>query len=163
MHLLYTPTIGTSVPFFGEVICRHGIQPNWQKLKAFTEMPLSKAKKECQAFLRIINYLGKLSPSTADSCKFLRNWHHTKKSEPGIQHTRICLTRENQSGRRYMHGILWWNETTMHINRWVWDWTRCCFAIDKKNRCPRDEATDNSIPRPNAITSKSLTGAEKKI
>ena len=32
----------------------------------------SKDKKEFQAFLRIINYLDQLSPTTADTCKSLR-------------------------------------------------------------------------------------------
>ena len=57
----------TSVPFFGEIISWNGIQQNLQKIKALVEMPPPN-KKELQAFLGIINYLGKFSPSTASTC-----------------------------------------------------------------------------------------------
>ena len=58
----------TSIPFFGEVILRKGVQPDPQKLKALTDMPVPNNKKELQAFLCIINYLGTFSPGTADVC-----------------------------------------------------------------------------------------------
>ena len=58
----------TSIPFFGKVISREGIQPDPQKIKALTDMLAPKNKKELQAFLGIINYLGKFSPDTADVC-----------------------------------------------------------------------------------------------
>ena len=61
----------TSIPFFGEVVSREGIQPDLQKVKPLTEMPVSKNKKELQAFLCIINYLGKFSPDTVEVCKLL--------------------------------------------------------------------------------------------
>ena len=59
----------TSIPFFGEVVLRQGVQPDLWKIKALTEMPAPKNKKELQAFLGIINYLGKFSPGTAEVCK----------------------------------------------------------------------------------------------
>ena len=58
----------TSIPFFGEVILRKGVQLDPQKIKALTDMPVPNNKKELQAFLNIINYLGKFSPGTADVC-----------------------------------------------------------------------------------------------
>ena len=58
----------TSIPFFGKVISREGIQPDPQKMKVLTGMPAPKNKKELQAFLGIINYLGKFSPGTTDVC-----------------------------------------------------------------------------------------------
>ena len=57
-----------SIPFFREVICREGVQPDPQKIKVFTDMPAPKNKKELQAFLGLINYLGKFSPGTANIC-----------------------------------------------------------------------------------------------
>ena len=36
------------------------------KIKALTDMPVPNNKKELQAFLEIINYLGKFSPGTVD-------------------------------------------------------------------------------------------------
>ena len=58
----------TSIPFFGEVILRRGVQLDPQKIKALTDMPAPNSKKELQAFLGIINYLGKFSPCAADVC-----------------------------------------------------------------------------------------------
>ena len=59
----------TSIPFFGKVVSREGVQPDLWKIKALTEMPAPKNKKELQAFLGIINYLGKFSPGTTEVCK----------------------------------------------------------------------------------------------
>ena len=56
-----------SVPFFGEIISWNGVQPDPRKIKALVEMSPPK-NKELQAFLGIINYLGKFSPSTANIC-----------------------------------------------------------------------------------------------
>ena len=58
----------TSIPFFGEVILREGVQPDPQKIKTLTDMLVPNNKMELQAFLSIINYLGKFSPGTADVC-----------------------------------------------------------------------------------------------
>ena len=62
----------TSILFFDGGIFRHGEQPNPWKMKVLAEMPPPKMKIELQAFLGIINYLGKFSPSTADICESLR-------------------------------------------------------------------------------------------
>ena len=58
-----------SIPFLGEVVSREGVQPDPQKIKALTDMPAPKNKKELQAFLGIINYLGKFSPGMAEVCE----------------------------------------------------------------------------------------------
>ena len=58
----------TSILFFGEVVLREGIQPDPQKIKALTDMPAPQNKRELQAFLGIINYLGKFSPGMAEIC-----------------------------------------------------------------------------------------------
>ena len=50
------------------MILRRDIQPDSQKIKALTDMPAPNNKKELQAFLGIINYLGKISPHTVDVC-----------------------------------------------------------------------------------------------
>ena len=68
----------TSIPFFGEVISRQGIQPDPQKVKALTEKPPPKNKKELQAFLGVINYLNKFSPGTSEACKPLRKLMSSK-------------------------------------------------------------------------------------
>ena len=48
-----------SIPFFGGVVSRQGVQPDPQKVRALTEMPVPKNKKELQAYLGVINYLNK--------------------------------------------------------------------------------------------------------
>ena len=68
----------TSIPFFGEVVSREGIQPDLQKIRALTKMPVPKNKMELQAFLGIINYLGKFSPGTVVVCKPLRKLTSSK-------------------------------------------------------------------------------------
>ena len=67
-----------SLPFFGEVVSRQGIQPNPQKVKALMQMPAPKNKKELQAFLGVINYLNKFSPGTSEACKLLRKLTSSK-------------------------------------------------------------------------------------
>ena len=61
----------TSIPFFGKVISREGVQPDPQKIKVLTDMLGPNSEKELQAFLGIINYLGKFSPGTTDICDLL--------------------------------------------------------------------------------------------
>ena len=58
----------TPIPFFGKVVSREGVQPDPQKVKAPTDIPAPNNKRELQAFLSIINYLGKFSPDTAEVC-----------------------------------------------------------------------------------------------
>ena len=41
-----------SIPFFGEVISREGVQPDPQKIKVLMDMLAPKSKKELQAFYR---------------------------------------------------------------------------------------------------------------
>ena len=50
------------------MISREGVQPDPQKIKFLTDMLVPNNRKKLQAFLGIINYLGKLSPGTADVC-----------------------------------------------------------------------------------------------
>ena len=64
--------------FFGKVVSREGIQPDPQKIKALTDMPAPKNKKELQAFYGIINYLGKFSPGTAEVCEPLQKLTSSK-------------------------------------------------------------------------------------
>ena len=62
----------TVVPFFWEIISWYKREPDPQKIKALMEMPTPKNKKELQAFLGIINYLSKYSPSTTCICEPLQ-------------------------------------------------------------------------------------------
>ena len=79
----------TSTLFFGEVIGK-GVQPDSQKVKALMSMLPPNNKKELQAFLGIINYLGKVSPGTADVCHHLSKLISSKATWNGMHHTRHC-------------------------------------------------------------------------
>ena len=68
----------TSIPFFGEVVSREGLQPDLQKIRALTKISVPKNKRELQAFLGIINYLGKFPPGTSEVCKPLRQLMSSK-------------------------------------------------------------------------------------
>ena len=67
-----------SVSFFGEIISRSGVQPDPQKIKTLVDMTTPNNKKELQAFLGIINYLSKFSPSTASICEPLQKLTSSK-------------------------------------------------------------------------------------
>ena len=58
-------------PSVREVILRKGVQPDPQKIKGLMDMPPPNNKRE-QAFLGIINYLGKFSPCTVAVCDLLQ-------------------------------------------------------------------------------------------
>ena len=66
------------IPIFCEIISRHAVKPDWRKLEVLREMPPPKTKMELQAFLGIINYLSKFSPSTANICESLRQPRSSK-------------------------------------------------------------------------------------
>ena len=53
--------------FLCSLLVRLGVQPDPQKVRALTEMPVPKNKKELQAFLGIINYLNKFSQGMSEA------------------------------------------------------------------------------------------------
>ena len=59
----------TSILFFGKVVSRKGIQPDPQKIKALANMLAPTNKRELQAFLGIINYLGNFSSGMVEICE----------------------------------------------------------------------------------------------
>ena len=68
----------TSIPFFGEIVSREGVQPDPQKNRALTEMLAPKNKRELQAFSGIINYFAKFSPGAAEVCEPLQKLMSSK-------------------------------------------------------------------------------------
>ena len=84
-----------SIPFFGKVVSREGIQPDTQKIRALSKMPAPKNKRELQAFLGKINYLGKFSPAMSEVCKPLRSWCQAKLPGHGMHHTNNCSIKQN--------------------------------------------------------------------
>ena len=146
----------TSIPLFGEILSRHGVKLDPQKLNSLTKIPSPKTKKELQAFLGIINYLSKFPPSTVSICESLR--HLTLSNIPeAIQEGKI------NNKRRCMDKILWWDPTTIPRDRCIWRWTWSFPTSNQKcTSCPRDKAPDNSKLRPITFVSKSLSSAERR-
>ena len=79
----------TSIPFFGEVISRRGVQPDPQKIKALTDMPAPNNKRSSRLSLVLLAILAKISPGPADvcdplckltSCKAIWTWNASYQS-----------------------------------------------------------------------------------
>ena len=70
------------IPFLGKVVSWEGIQPDPQKIKALTDMPVPKNKRELQTFLGIINYLGKFSPGMVEVYEPLQKLTSSKMTWP---------------------------------------------------------------------------------
>ena len=66
------------MPFFGEVVSREGVQLDPQKIRPLAGMPVPNNKRELQAFLGIINYLGKCSPGMTEVCAPLQKLTSSK-------------------------------------------------------------------------------------
>ena len=67
-----------SIPFFGKVVSREGVQPDPQKIRALIEMLGPKNKRELQPFIGIVNYLGKYTPGTSEVCESCRKLTSSK-------------------------------------------------------------------------------------
>ena len=142
----------------------HRIQPDPQKCKALLEMPPSKTKKELQTFLGIINYLGKFSPSTADTCISLRKLTSAK-TEWTWNATYQKMFKKAKAIIKEGTCVKFYDETKPQYIEMDSSGVRLGVTLlqtRSNTRCPKDEAPDNSILRPIAFTSKSLTSAEKR-
>ena len=91
----------------------------------------TKSKKDLQAFLGIINYLGKFSPRTADVCEslrkltsakaeWMRNATYQKKFEEAkaIIEEDACMKFYDETKQLYIE------------ERCIWDWTGSCFTAN---------------------------------
>ena len=154
----------TSIPFFGEVVSRHGVQPNPQKVRALTEMPVPKNKKELQAFLGLINYLNKFSPGMLEACEQLRKLMSSKatwiwnasyqqlfdKAKPLIK-VEMCMKFYDDTKPLYLET----DASGIGLGA-------ALLQLRDNTNCPKDTAPDNTIIHQIAFVSKSLTGAEQR-
>ena len=154
----------TSIPFFGEVISRRGVQPDPQKIKAHTDMPPPDNKKDLQTFLGIINYLGKFSPGTADVCDPLHKLTSSK-----------VIWTWNTSYQSLFNKAKLLIKFDMYMN--FYNGTKPLYLETDASRvslgaavlqaqegtaCQKDTVPDDTILCPIAFASKSLTGAEHR-
>ena len=153
----------TSIPFFGEVILRRGVQPDPQKIKALMDMPAPNNKKELQAFLGIINYLCKFSPGTADVCdplckltlsKVTWTWNSSYQS----LFNRAKLLVKSDMCMKFYSGTtkpLYLETDASRVGLGA-----ALLQTWEGPTCQRDTVPDNTILHPIAFASKSLTGTE---
>ena len=141
---------------------REGVQPDSQKVRALTEMPAPKNKKELQAFLGIINYLGKFSPGTAEVCKPLHKltsckmtWNTSYQqlfdNAKSIIKADVCMKFYDNSKPLYLETDLSGIGLGAALLQ-LYDNTFCQVGV----------APQNITLHPIAFASKSLTGAEQR-
>ena len=127
-------------------------------------MPAPKNKKELQAFLGIINYLGKFSPGTAGVCKLLckltsckstwmwnTSYQQLFASAKSIIKTDVCIKFNDNSKLLYL-------ETDASGIGLGASLLQLCDNMV----CQKGVAPQNIAPHPMAFASKSLTGAEQR-
>ena len=151
-----------SIPFFGQIISRQGIQPDPQKVKALMEMPAPKNKKELQAFLGILNYLNKFSPGTPQACKLLRKlmsskamWMWNASYQQLFDKAKSLIKVEMCMKFCDDTKLLYLKTDASGIGLGV-----ALLQLRDNANCPKDTAPDNTILCPIAFASKSLTVGE---
>ena len=120
-----------------------------------------KKKKELQAFLGIINYLGKFSPDTADVCDPLQKltlgkvtwtWNVSYQElfakVKSLIKVDICMKFYNDTKPLYLET----DASRVGLGA-------ALLQLHKCTTCQKDVVPDNTILCPNAFASKILTGA----
>ena len=148
--------------FFGKVMLREGVQPDPQKVKAVTKMLTPKNKREPQAFLGIINYLGKFSTGTAEVCKPLQKltssrtmWMWNASYQQLFDKAKSLLKAEVSMKFYDDTKPLYLETDASRVGLGV-----ALLQLLNNMTCQKSMAPDNTILWPIAFASKSLTGAE---
>ena len=128
------------------------------------EMPASKGKKELQAFLGIINYLGKFSPGTADVCDPLHMLTSNKVSWTWNASYHDLFDKVKSLIKADMCMKFYDDTKPLHLGT---DASgvglgAALLQMCQETTCQKDVAPDNTILHPIAFASKSLTGAEHR-
>ena len=153
-----------SILFFGKVIFREGIQPDPQKIKMLTDMPAPKNKKELQAFLGIINYLGKFSPGTTDVCHPLQKLTSSKVAWTWNTSYQQLFTKAKSLIKVDICMKFYDDTKLLHLEVDVSgvDLGVVLLQLHEGTTCQKDMAPDNTVLCPIAFASKGLTGAEHR-
>ena len=147
----------------GEVVLRKGMSNQiHKKNKALTDMLAPKNKRELQAFLGIINYLGKFSPGTEEVCEPLQKltsrkvtwtWNASYQQlfakAKSLFKVDICITFYDDTKPLYLET----DASGVGLGA-------ALLQLHDNTTCQKDRAPDNVIIHPIAFASKSLTGAE---
>ena len=127
-------------------------------------MPAPKNKWELQAFLGIINYLGKFSPGTVEICDPLQKltsskavWTWNASYQKLFTKTKslikagVCMKFYDDTKLLYLET----NASRVGLGA-------ALLQLHDNTMCQKDMAPDNTILCPIAFASKSLTGAEQR-
>ena len=151
-----------SIPFFGEVVSREGIQPDPQKIRALTKMPVPKNKKELLAFLGIINYLSKFSPDMLEVCEPLRKLTSSKTTWTWNASYKQLFEKAKLLIKAEMC-MKFYDDTKplyLKIDAFRIGLGAALLQPRYNTACQNDTAPDNTILCPIAFASKNLTGAK---
>ena len=153
-----------SIPFFGEVISRKGVQPDPQKVKALMDMPPPNNKKELKAFLSIINYLGIFSPGTVDVCDPLHKLPSSKTMRTWNASYQALFKKAKLLIKVDMCMKFYDNTKPLHLET---DTSRiglgaALLQTHEGTACQKDIAPDNTSLCLITFASKSVTGAEHR-
>ena len=139
------------------MISRHGVQTDPQKPKVLTNMPPPKTRKELQAFLTIINYLGKFSPSTAEVCESLRKLTSAKREWTWNATYQKMFDKAKAIIKGDVFMKLYDKTRPLYIETDASGvGLGAALLQSSKTSCHRDIVPDNSIDRPTVFSSKSL-------
>ena len=120
-------------------------------------------KKELQACLGLINYLGTLSPSTADICESWRKITSARTEWTwNVTHQKIfdkakSIIKDDACMKFYDDTKLLYIETDVPGA----GLGAALLQTRSSTSCPRDEVPESSIPRTSAFMSKRLLSVEK--
>ena len=153
-----------SIPFFGKGVSREGIQPDPQKIKTLTDMPMPNNKRELQASLGIINYLGKFSPGMVELCdplwkltlsKAVWTWNMSYQQlfmkVKSLIKVDVCMKFYEDTKLLYLE------TDASRVGMGA-----ALLQLHDNTMCHKDMAPDNTILCPIAFVSKSLTEAEQR-
>ena len=141
-----------------------GVQPDPQKIKALTDMPAPNNKKELQAFLGIINYLGKFSPGTTDVCDPLCKLTSSKVTWTWNASYQALFNKAKLLIKVDMCMKFYDDTKPLYLET---DASRvglgaALLEMHKGTECQKDIAPDNTILCTIMFASKSLTDAEQR-
>ena len=125
-------------------------------------MPVPNNKKEMQAFLGIINYLGKFSPGTADVCDLLCKltsskvvWTWNALSQPLFNKAKLLIKSDKCMKFYDDTKLLYLEADASRVGL-----SAALLQMCKRTTCKKDTVPDNTILHPIVFASRSLTGTE---
>ena len=154
-----------SIPFFGEVTSRQGVQSDPQKVKALMEMPAPKNKKELQAFLGVINYLNKFSPGTSDACELLRKLTSSKATWTWNASYQQLFDKAKSLIKAEMCMQFYDDTKLFYLEKDASDvgLGAALLQLRDNTNCPKDTAPDNTILMSKCICKQKLNRCQEKV